>query len=270
MAMGQPFYTHEVSCNTCKNCFMRQTCLVSELDAKQLRIFEASRGAVRVLRKGQYLYRSGEKFNSLYLLRSGMVKANITGKDGEEQVTNFYLPGEILGIDGINKDRFHSTAIALESSSVCVLSFEKLLSLGNKFPSIQKQLWCRISREIAMQHELLLSMSHKSTEARVAEFLLTLSMRLKNIGCSATSFHLPMSRHDIGNYLGMTVETVSRILTRFEKAGYINKEKRNVTLINIQALAEICFTGTETCFCENEKDESEDHRPDRIISIAAG
>lgn len=193
------------------------------------------------MRSGQHLFRSGEKFNSIYIVRSGTVKASITAEDGMEQITGFYLPGEILGMDGMENNQYHTSAVALETCSICVLPFHKLTSLGREFPVLQQQLWRQISREIASGQDLLMYMGRKDAEARIAGFLLSLSQRFKRIGYSAASFQLPMGRHDIGNYLGMTLETVSRVLTRFEKAGIICKERRNINIIDIEVLSEVSF-----------------------------
>ena len=241
MGTAQLVMSRNSSLNSCANCSMQSFCLASELHGSQLEKFEATRGSIRILNKGQHLFRAGEKFNSFYIVRSGMVKATVTAEDGEEQITGFYLPGEILGIDGLENDLYQSTAVALETSSICTLPFYKISALGNELPALQKQLWRQTSREITSRQELLLTMGHKESDARIAGFLLSLSMRFKRIGYSATSFHLPMSRHEIGNYLGMTVETVSRSLTRFEKAGFITKEKRNINLENMSAITDICF-----------------------------
>lgn len=218
---------------------MHSCCLASELDGKHLDKFEQYRGTIRILESGQHLFRNGEKFHALYAVRSGMVKASITAEDGMEQVTGFYLPGEILGMDGIENNQYHTTAVALETCSICVLPFRRLTATDSELPGLQNRLWNLASREIAASQDLLMYMGRKDAEARIAGFLLSLSQRFKRIGYSATSFHLPMSRHDIGNYLGMTLETVSRVLTRFEKAGIISKEKRNITILDSTALSAV-------------------------------
>jgi len=241
MASAAPLFGHNTSIHSCGNCSIRSHCLAGELDNKQLEKFESARGSVRILRKGQQLYRSGEQFNAFYIVRSGTIKVSVTAEDGDEQVTGFYLPDEVLGIDGIGNNHYQSTAVALETSSVCILPFQKLASLGGELPALQMQLWRKTSREITGKQDMLLSMGRKDSEARVAGFLLSLSLRFKNIGYSGASFNLSMGRQDIGNYLGMTLETVSRILTRFEKAGFIKKERRNIRLLNIPALSDAWF-----------------------------
>lgn len=241
MGSATPLFAHNTSVHSCSNCSIRSHCLSGELDNKQLEKFESARGSIRILRKGQQLYRSGEQFNAFYIVRSGTIKVSVTAEDGDEQVTGFYLPGEILGIDGIGNNHYQSTAVALETSSVCVLPFQKLAVLGSELPSLQMQLWRKTSRELTGKQDMLLSMGRKDSEARIAGFLLSLSLRFKNIGYSGGSFNLSMGRQDIGNFLGMTLETVSRILTRFEKAGYIKKKRRNIRLLNIPALSDACF-----------------------------
>lgn len=241
MGSAAPLFAHNTSVHSCSNCSIRSHCLAGELNSKQLEKFESVRSTVRILRKGQQLFRSGEHFNAFYIVRSGTTKVSVTAEDGNEQVTGFYLPGEILGIDGVGNNHYQSTAVALATSSVCVLPFQKLASLGNDLPALQMQLWRKASKEITGKQDMLLSMGRKDSEARIAGFLLSLSLRFKNIGYSGASFNLSMGRQDIGNYLGMTLETVSRILTRFEKAGLIKKERRNIRLLNIPALSDACF-----------------------------
>ena len=240
MVTLQPVHSHGTSAHSCRNCAMRSCCLANELECTQLDRFQSIRGCVRLLKNGQHLFRHGEKFNAIYIVRSGMVKATIIDNDGEEQVTGFYLPGDLLGMDSLEDNHYRTTAEALETSSICILPFQKLIELGVEFPSLQKQLWRQTSKEIAKSQDLLLSVGRRDAEARLARFLLSMSLRFKHIGYSATEFRLPMGRHDIGNYLGMTLETVSRILARFEKSGYIKKKTREIRLIDFDALHFIC------------------------------
>jgi len=241
MATAQNAFSHGPAWHSCGQCTMRSYCLAGGLDGGQLEKFESGRGNVRILQGGQHLFRAGDKFSALYVVRSGMVKATVTAEDGEEQITGFYLPGEILGIDGIGGDRHTTSVTALETCSVCILPFQKLSSLVRELPALQQQLWRQTSREITTRQDLLLAMGHKDAEARIAGFLLSLSGRFKRIGFSASSFNLPMGRHDIGNYLGMTLETVSRVLSRFEKAGLLSKDRRNITLRDMPGLTDACF-----------------------------
>lgn len=247
MDTGQPLVSRSISAHSCNTCSIRCNCLAGGLEGRQLDKFESYRGCVRILRNGQHLFRNGDIFNAIYVIRSGMLKVTVITDDGGEQITGFYLPGEILGIDGIENGCYRTTAIALETSSICILPFQKLVELGLDFPSLQKQLWRHTSREIFKSQDLILSMGRKNAEARLARFLLSLSRRLREIGYSPVAFNLPMGRHEIGNFLGMTLETVSRVLTRFEKSGYIKKERRNIHLIDPEAL-EVISNGKP---CEN-------------------
>lgn len=220
----------------CKHCSVRAHCLAAGVDRDQLGDFEASRFDLRVLRKGHHLFRTGEPFGALFIVRSGAVKTTVVSQNGDEQVTGFYLPGEIVGLDGIDSGQYSSSAIALETSSVCLYSFDKLMSLAQESAGLQRQLWQQASREIGTRQKMLMTMGHRSAEARMAEFLLGLSARFKQIGYSGTDFHLPMSRQDIADYLGLSVETVCRVLTRFQKQGTIKRAQREIKLVNVEAL----------------------------------
>ncbi|MEX2488526.1 MAG: helix-turn-helix domain-containing protein [Pseudomonadales bacterium] len=235
--------THSV--HDCNHCSVRSHCLAAGVDGEHFDEFEASRFDLRVLRKGHHLFRAGEPFGALFIVRSGAVKTAVVSQDGEEQVTGFYLPGEIFGLDGIDSGEYSSNAIALETCSVCLYSFDKLISLAQKSARLQRQLWQQASREIGTRQKMLMTMGHRSAEARMAEFLLGLASRFKAIGYSATNFHLPMSRQDIADYLGMSVETVCRVLTRFQKQGRIQRAQREIKLVNVEALLALSMSASD-------------------------
>ncbi len=220
----------------CTSCSVRAHCMAASVEKEHIKDFEDGRLDMRVVHKGQHLFRTGEPFEAIYVVRSGAVKATMVSQDGTEQVSGFYLPGEIFGLDGVEAGRYGSNAIALETSSICVYTFSTLLELAQASPGLQHQLFQQASREISMRQRMLMTMGHRSAEARLAEFLLSLSGRFKRIGYSATTFNLPMSRQDIGDYLGLSVETVCRVLTRFQKGGTITREQREITLQNFEAL----------------------------------
>lgn len=229
----------------CNHCSVRSHCLAAGVDSGHLDEFEASRFDLRVLRKGNHLFRAGEPFGALFIVRSGAVKTAVVSQDGEEQVTGFYLPGEIVGLDGIDSGKYSSNAIALETCSVCLYSFDKLMSLAQQSAGLQRRLWQQASREIGTRQKMLMTMGHRSAEARMAEFLLGLSSRFKAIGYSATDFHLPMSRQDIADYLGLSVETVCRVLTRFQKQGCIQRAQREIKLVNVEALLALSMSRSD-------------------------
>ncbi|MBD3647940.1 MAG: helix-turn-helix domain-containing protein [Pseudomonadales bacterium] len=244
--MSATLATSRIERPACNTCAVKAHCLASSVEKENQLKFESSRMDMRVMRKGQHVYRAGDEFEALYIVRSGAVKATAISEDGTEQVTGFYLPGEIFGMDGIAPGEYTSNAILLETSSVCVYSFSRLLDVCQESAGLQRQLWHQVSLELASRQRMLMTMGHRSAEARLAEFLMSLSLRFKRIGYSATSFNLPMSRQDIADYLGLSVETVCRVLTRFQKAGTLQRDQREITLMNVEALQALSIGTLET------------------------
>lgn len=193
----------------------------------------------RPLQKGDYLYRARESFQSIYAVRSGTVKALVSSSDGTEQVTGFYLPGEILGLDGIASGVHTNSAIALETSAVCEIPFDQLDDLGRRIPNLHRHMFRLMGREIGSEQQLIALLGKSSADERVATLLLSISDRNGRRNLSVTSFRLPMSRADLGNYLGLTVETVSRTLSRFQKEGLIKVDKKEIAISDLEALRKI-------------------------------
>ncbi|WP_111640895.1 fumarate/nitrate reduction transcriptional regulator Fnr [Marinimicrobium alkaliphilum] len=224
---------------SCGNCRLSSICLpismhISDIDKVNDII---QRG--RPLQKGDYLYRANEPFQSVYAVRSGTVKSITLSDDGEEQVTGFYLPGEILGMEGIAQDRYTNSAIALETASICEIPFHSLEDLSLRIPSLQRHFFQLMSKEITQEQQLAGLLSKSTAEQRVAALLLSISARNKARQLSATAFRLPMSRTDIGNFLGLTIETVSRVFTRLQKQGIIRVDKKEVQVEDIDALRKL-------------------------------
>lgn len=190
----------------------------------------------RPLHKGEYLYRSGDTFTSVFAIRSGAVKALSISDNGNEQVTGFYLPGEVVGLDGLATNKYSNSVIALETSSICEIPFSRLEDLSVQLPKLQRHFLQLMSREITQEQQIISLLSKASAEARIASLLLSISSRNSNRKLSATAFLLPMSRTDIGNYLGLTIETVSRTFARLQKTGVIAVEKKDIVIQNILAL----------------------------------
>ena len=168
---------------------------------------------------------------------SGAIKAYCVSDDGTEQVTGFYIPGEIFGWDGIADNRHKNTAVALETTAVCEISFNKFEALSASMPILQKHFMRLMAKELTSDQELIGLLAKSSAEERVASLLLSLSSRLKRQHLSATQFRLPMSRADIGNYLGLTVETVSRVFSRFQSFDLILCDKKEIEIINLNGLS---------------------------------
>lgn len=223
----------------CGNCRLGTICLPLALEADDIVKLDEIVQRGRPLQKNEHLYREGDEFDSVFAVRSGTIKAyRITG-DGQEQVTGFYFPGEILGMDGISKDRYASSAKALETAAVCEIPFNRLEELSSQMPSLQRHFFQLMSQEITSDQQLITLLSKNSAEERVAALLIGISMRNARRKLSRTSFRLPMSRTDIGNFLGLTVETVSRVIGRFSKQGLIEVDSKEISLLDIDGLKAI-------------------------------
>ena len=186
--------------------------------------------------RGGYLYRSGARFQSLYAIRTGFFKTQVLHEDGREQVTGFQMAGEIIGMDAISSDTHACDAIALEDSEVCEIPFSRLEELSRKLPSLQRHLHRILSREIVRDQGIMLLLGSMRAEERLAAFLLNLSQRFAARGYSPTSFHLRMTRQEIGSYLGMKLETVSRTLSNFQGTGLISIRNKSVELHDLPGL----------------------------------
>lgn len=206
------------------------------LDAEDVERLEDIVKRARPLHRGDFLFRDGDRFRSLYVVKTGSVKTFAPSAEGGEQVLGFHLPGELIGLDAIDKDAHICSAKVLETAAVCEVPFARLEELTATIPSLQHQMFRLLSKEIAHDTEMLLLLGKKSAEERLASFLLSMSKRLQKRGLSATDFHLSMSRHEIGNYLGLAVETVSRLFTRFQDDGLMQVDRKHIQLNDIDAL----------------------------------
>jgi CRP/FNR family transcriptional regulator len=189
------------------------------------------------LKLGQALYRSGEAFQAIYLVRSGFIKIVMLLEDGREQVTGLYMPGETLGMDGLASGCRASDAVALEDSDVCVVPYERLETLSRETRAVQRHLHRLFSYEIVREQRMMLLLGSMCAQERVAAFLLNLSERFTALGYSPSDFLLRMTREEIGSLLGMKLETVSRIFSRFHKDGLIEIEGKHVRIVNSAGLS---------------------------------
>ena len=185
--------------------------------------------------KGAALYHLGDAVKSIYGIRSGSLKTQVADAKGQVQITGFLLPGEILGLDGLMDNEHLSSAIALEDSEVCMIRLDELDQLAIQLPSLQVQLRRLMSKEISRSHRVLMVGSLRP-EQRLAAFLLNLSQRLSILGYSPYEFVLRMTREEIGNFLGLTLETVSRLFSRFGREGVIHVRQREIRILDMQAL----------------------------------
>lgn len=228
----------------CKNCSLSALCLPMGLASEDVERLDGIVKRTRPLHRGDYLFRSGERFRSLYVVKTGCVKTYAPSEEGGEQVLGFHLPGEIIGLDAIEKDAHACTARILETSAICEIPFSRLEELTSSIPSLQHQMYRLLSKEIGLEADMLLLLGKRNAEERLAAFLLSLSKRLHKRGLSATDFFLSMSRHEIGNYLGLAVETVSRLFTRFHDEGLLKVDRKHVELLDLNTLEAIVARAT--------------------------
>lgn len=229
---------------SCNNCRLSSVCLPLGLTPKELTQVDDIVKHRPLLQKQDHLYRAGDKFECLYVVRSGCVKTIINSESGEEKITGFYLPGDIVGIDGISEQTYHSSAVALNTSSICKIPFEKIELLASTVPDLQRHMFAIMSREVVTDQQTMMIMNKKKADARIAAFLLSLSTRFQRQKLSPFHWTLPMSRGELGNYLGLTIETVSRVLTKLNKNDIISVDKRDVSINNILALQDVAELST--------------------------
>ncbi|GAB5452066.1 MAG: transcriptional regulator Anr [Halioglobus sp.] len=227
--------THDFQTN-CGNCRLNSICLPLALESDDIQLLDEIIQRGKPLQKNQFLYREGDDFQSVFAVRSGTLKAFRTTDDGREQVTGFYFPGEILGMDGISNNVHASSARALETAAVCEIPFSSLEKLSASMPNLQRHFFQLMSREITEDQQLITLLSKNSAEERVAALMLSISARNARRKLSATKFRLPMSRVDIGNYLGLTVETVSRVFSRMQKLEMLAVDNKEIEILDIEGV----------------------------------
>jgi CRP/FNR family transcriptional regulator len=192
----------------------------------------------RRVKKGESLQHAGEPFKSLYAVRSGSFKSCIATEDGRDQVTGFKMSGEIIGLDGISTNVHMIDVIALEDSEVCAIPFARLEEASREIAGLQKQFHRIMSREIVGEQGVMVLLGSMRAEERVASFLVNLSLRFRARGYSSTEFHLRMTREEIGSYLGLKLETVSRVMSRFHDNGLIQIKQKHVVILDPEGLKE--------------------------------
>ncbi len=218
---------------------MRELCLPVGLTADGMRQVDGLIAQRTRLKKHQILYRPGEPFHALYAIRVGSLKAMLLAEDGREQVVGFHMPGEILGLDGVGTNHHEAVAIALEDAEVCVMPFANVEDLARRLPALQQNLHRIMSKEIVRDQGMMLLLGSMNSEERLAVFLLNLAERHRRHGYSSTEFVLRMTREEIGSYLGLQLETVSRLFTRFQEEALIQVQGRSVKLLDPIALKQL-------------------------------
>lgn len=222
----------------CSTCNLRRLCLPSGLTEPDIDKLDAIVNRQRV-KSGQHLYHAGDRFQSLYAIRLGFFKTYESNKSGREHVTGFHLTGELIGLDAISTEVHSCSAVALEGSEICKIPFLKLEDLTREIPGLQRQFNRLMSREINADQRFMMVLGTLNAQERMAAFLLNLSERLEARGLSPYAINMTMNREDIGNYLGLTIETVSRVFSRLQKDGLMGVGRRQLTIKDAAGLRRI-------------------------------
>lgn len=226
----------------CQSCSISRLCLPVMLVESEVEHLDSIVQRSRPLRKSEQLFSAGDNFECVFAVRSGSFKSYTISEDGIEQITGFHLPGEIVGFDAINTGHHPSFSKALETAAVCAIPFDKLQVLAGDMPALQNQLFKVMSQEIREDQELMMILNKKAADERLAAFLINLSQRFGRRGLSSLKFRLTMTRSDIANYLGLAVETVSRLLTKFQQKAFIGVEDKDIEITDIESLSALAGT----------------------------
>lgn len=223
----------------CRDCGVYRLCVPLGLDGTELALLDRIVKRKQVVRRGQMLFRTGQPLDYVYAIRSGSFKTYLTTEDGRVQITGLHVPGELLALAAIDSGRYSCDATALETASVCQISVERLEEVADRIPAIHYQMLRIMSGQIRDNEQLMLLLGRATAEERIAAFLLGLSRRFAARNLSATQFNLSVSRGDIGNYIGVAEETVSRVLSRFQDLGLIRVRRRQIELLELAALRDL-------------------------------
>ncbi len=227
-----------LSQTACAHCSFNALCRFS-LSAEEMLHLEPLVSHQKTLKKGDFLYRAGSAFQSIYAIRAGFFKTDILLEDGRTQVTGFQMEGDILGLDGIAANLHSCNAVALENSEVCIIPYSGIERISQKIYSLQHQLNQVMSREIVEDRHTMLLLGTMRAEERLAAFLVNLSKRFSERGFSSCEFHLKMTREEIGSFLGLKLETVSRAFSRFQEEGWICVQNKHIKINNLKKLESI-------------------------------
>ncbi len=225
--------------SACSKCALSQLCLPAGVDSEDMLRLDETVQTRRPLQRGQTLFAEGAEFHSLFVVRAGTFKTFSSSEEGEVQILGFHLPGEIIGFDALADDQHRCTAEALDQASVCEIPYNRLSDVAQKIPGLQRQLMRIASREMVKDHEHLVMMGRRQAQERLAIFLRSLSDRHLRLQHIHDDFVLSMSRQDIANYLGLVVETVSRLFTRFEESGVLTVDRKRIRIRDFARLSEL-------------------------------
>jgi CRP/FNR family transcriptional regulator len=220
----------------CANCNLRELCLPCGLPSAEMQALDEVIYTRKRAKRGESIYRAGEAFGALYAVRSGFLKSSVVLEDGRDQVTGFHMAGEIVGMDGIGTDRHSADVTALEDTELCVIPYARLEEAG-----LQRQLHRVMSRELVRDQGVMMLLGTMRAEERLAAFLLNLSQRFTARGYSPHEFHLRMKREEIGSYLGLSLETVSRLFSRFQADGLVTVQQKHIRILDVAGLRAVMF-----------------------------
>jgi len=224
---------------SCAQCNLNELCFPHGMPLEDMNKLDAVVEQRKPLHKNDYLYHESDASHAIYAVRSGSVKTIVESPNGDEQIVGFHLPGELLGFDGFMDDHHTCSAIALETTSICVLPMNKLEALCSSLPALQHQMRRIMGKEVTEEHNMLLMLGKMSAEEKIATFLLSISRRMEERHWKATEFILSMPRQDIANYLGLAVETVSRLFAHYQEEEIIQVDRRRISILNVERLRAI-------------------------------
>jgi CRP/FNR family transcriptional regulator, anaerobic regulatory protein len=222
--------------HVCGSCSLRELCLPAGLNAQDLSAVEQIVQRRAPVPRGAFLYRAGSPLHSLYAVRAGFMKSSVLHEDGREQIAGFHMTGDLIGMDGISAGRHVCDVVALEDSDVCEISFVTLETLSREIPALQQHFHRIMSREIVRDYGVMLLLGNMRAEERVAAFILNLSQRFSARGYSPSEFHLRMTREEIGAYLGLKLETISRVFSKFQDEGVLDVQNKHIRILREGAL----------------------------------
>lgn len=229
---------HIIQKSSCLYCCLKSRCLAEGLDLNELKPFCDAIIHTRSYQRGQHIFYLGDSFRNLYIIKSGSVKIYLsTENDGAEQINEFVFPGGIAGLEAIGNGRYLSSAVALETTTVCILPYSRFSALCSKLPHLQEHFLQLVSNKIASANRLLLLINQRTARERLAAFLLDYCSRMNIFSTPYQEINLSMSRYDIANYLGLTAETVSRQFTRLDKEGILKVDKHYISILDMKRLS---------------------------------
>ena len=231
----------------CSNCNLRELCMPVGLDSNDMQKLDSIVATRKHVKQGQMLFSNGDPFTSPYAIRTGFFKTCVSNEDGREQVTGFQMAGEIIGLDGIVTDHHSCNAVALEDAEVCVMPFANVEDLSREFPVLQRHVHKVMSREIVRENGMMMMLGNMRAEERLAAFLMNLVQRLHARGFSQSEMILRMTREEIGSYLGLKLETISRTFSKLSEDGIIEVKQRYVKILRADELKKILSPQSQPC-----------------------